>query len=151
VITPAFTPEGDRDLDRWDRLAEGLRRGGVEGFIEAHGEPPGDETMRRTLRTVLRQRLSAHAHPEAVADALQAVPRAPVFDSWSELQAISSPTVVVASRDEFDPGHPYEVGERYAAAIPGARLLSEQPGKSPLAWQGAQLSKVIADLAADGG
>jgi pimeloyl-ACP methyl ester carboxylesterase len=148
VITPAFTPEGERDLDRWDRLADGLRRGGVEGFVEAYGEPPGDEAMQKTLRTVLRQRLSAHAHPEAVADALQAVPRAPVFDSWSELQAIEAPTIVVASRDDFDPGHPFAVGERYAGAIPGAQLLTEEEGKSPLAWQGGQLSKVIADLAA---
>ena len=38
------------------------------------------------------------------------------------------PTLVVASRDEADPGHPYAVGERYAAAIPGAELLSEEPG-----------------------
>ena len=147
VITPAFTPEGDRDLERWDRLADGLRRGGVEGFVAAYGEPPGDEAMQKTLRTVLRQRLSAHEHLDAVADALQTVPRAPVFDAWEELAAITAPTVVVASRDEFDPGHPFAVGERYAGAIPGARLLTEEPGRSPLAWQGGQLSKVIADLA----
>jgi hypothetical protein len=53
----------------------------------------------------------------------------------------------VASRDEADPGHPYAVGERYAEMIPGARLLSEEPGKSPLAWQGGQLSRVIAEAA----
>jgi hypothetical protein len=56
--------------------------------------------------------------------------------------------VVVASRDEADPGHPLAVGEAYAAAIPGARLLTEEPGRSPLAWQGGQLSRVIAELAA---
>jgi dipeptidyl aminopeptidase/acylaminoacyl peptidase len=55
---------------------------------------------------------------------------------------------VVASRDEADPEHPYAVGERYAEAIPGAELRSEKPGSSPLAWQGGQLSKVIAELAA---
>jgi hypothetical protein len=54
---------------------------------------------------------------------------------------------VVASRDEADPGHPYAVGEAYAERIPAARLVSEEPGSSPLAWQGGQLSKVIAELA----
>ena len=58
------------------------------------------------------------------------------------------PTVVVASRDEVDPGHPYAVGERYAEAIPGAELRSEEPGSSPLAWQGGQVSKVISELRA---
>ena len=53
----------------------------------------------------------------------------------------------MASRDEADPGHPYAVAERYAEAIPGAELRSEEPGASPLAWQGGQLSKVIAGLA----
>jgi hypothetical protein len=60
------------------------------------------------------------------------------------------PTVVVASRDEADPGHPLAVGERYAEAIPGARLVVEEPGppaRSPIAWQGGQLSRVIAELA----
>ena len=55
---------------------------------------------------------------------------------------------MVASRDEADPEHPYATGERYAEAIPGARLESEEPGKSPLAWQGGQLSRVIAETAA---
>jgi DNA-binding transcriptional LysR family regulator len=55
--------------------------------------------------------------------------------------------VVVASRDEADPGHPLAIGEAYAAAIPGAELRTELPGRSPLAWQGGQLSRVIAELA----
>ena len=57
------------------------------------------------------------------------------------------PVTVVASRDEADPEHPYAIGERYAEAIPGAQLVSEEPGKSPLAWQGGQLSRVIAETA----
>jgi UDP-N-acetyl-D-mannosaminuronate dehydrogenase len=35
----------------------------------------------------------------------------------------------------------------YAEAIPGAELVSEEPGQSPLAWQGSRLSKVIAGVA----
>jgi hypothetical protein len=54
---------------------------------------------------------------------------------------------VVASADEPDPEHLFAVGEEYAAVIPGARLVTDEPGRSPIAWQGSQLSKVIADVA----
>ncbi|HWT24419.1 MAG TPA: alpha/beta hydrolase [Solirubrobacteraceae bacterium] len=148
LATPAYTPEGEHtDLARWDALSEGLRTGGVDGFVEAYGDPGVPERWRGTVDRVIRQRLAAHDHPEAVADALRCVPRSPVFSAWEELREIDLPTVVVPSRDEADPGHPYAVGERYAAEIPGARLVSEEPGESPLAWQGAQLSRVIAELA----
>ena len=147
LITPAFDPDRDQGLDRWDALARGLRDGGVEGFLAAYGEPRVPESFRETVRTVLRQRLSAHEHPQAVADALEQVPRSRPFESWDELGRLELPVVVVASRDEADPEHPYATGERYASAIPGARLVSEEPGKSPLAWQGGQLSRVIAEKA----
>ena len=98
---------------------------------------------------MIRQRLSLHEHPLAVADALQAVPRSRPFPSIADLAAIDAPVVVVASNDEADPEHPFEVGERYAAAIPGARLVNDPPGTSPIAWQGSQLSKVIAGVAAE--
>jgi pimeloyl-ACP methyl ester carboxylesterase len=148
LITPAFEPDGDRDLERWDALSEGLRSGGVEGFVEAYGEPRVPESFRETVLTVLRQRLSAHEHPQAVADALHEVPRSSAFGSWDELERLDLPVTVVASRDEADPQHPYATGERYADAIAGAELVTEEPGKSPLAWQGGQLSRVIAETAA---
>jgi pimeloyl-ACP methyl ester carboxylesterase len=147
VITPAFDPEAEQGYERWDALSRGLREGGVDGFIEAYGEPRVPEAFRETVKTVLRQRLSAHEHPDAVADALEQVPRSRPFESWDSLGQLDLPVVVVASRDEADPGHPYAIGERFAEAIPGARLLSEEPGKSPLAWQGGQLSRVIAEQA----
>jgi pimeloyl-ACP methyl ester carboxylesterase len=149
LATPAFDPEEDRDegLERWDALSEGLRSGGVDGFVEAYGDPQVPEQWKDTIDKVLRQRLGAHEHPDAVADALHAVPRSRPFESWDELGEIAVPTVVVASRDDADPGHPYAIGERYAEAIPGAELRSEEPGSSPLAWQGGQLSKVISELA----
>jgi pimeloyl-ACP methyl ester carboxylesterase len=149
LVTPAYTPEGEHtDLARWDRLSEGLRTGGVEGFVAAYGDPGVPDAWRDTVIKVLHQRLAAHEHPAAVADALREVPRSRVFEDWGELGELELPCVVVASRDEADPGHPYAVGERYAAAIPGAELRSEEPGASPLAWQGGQLSRVIADVAA---
>jgi len=147
IVTPAFEPGAERDLERWDALADGLRRGGVEGFVEAYGDPPVPDGYKDTVLRILHQRLGAHEHPDAVADALQAVPRAAPLGSWDDLADIEAPTVVVASRDEADPEHQYAVGRRYAEAIPGAELRSEAPGESPLAWQGGQLSKVISELA----
>jgi pimeloyl-ACP methyl ester carboxylesterase len=151
IITPAYDPDApERDFDRWDRLSRGLREGGVEGFVEAYGEPRVPEQFRDTVRTVLRQRLSAHEHPDAVADALREVPRSHAFESWEDLARLDLPVTVVASRDEADPQHPFAIGERYAEAISGAQLVSEDAGKSPLAWQGGQLSRVIAEAAQRG-
>jgi pimeloyl-ACP methyl ester carboxylesterase len=150
VITPAYDPEefGDADsLARWDALAAGLREGGVEGFVEAYGDPPTDPKWAETFDRVRRQRMAAHEHPEAVADALAAVPRSRPFEAWEDLAEVRVPAIVVASRDEPDPEHPYATAERWAEAIPGAELRSEEPGSSPLAWQGGQLSRVIGETA----
>jgi pimeloyl-ACP methyl ester carboxylesterase len=147
LITPAFDPDTHGDTyASWDRLAKGLRKGGVEGFLAAYDLDVVPERFRETVAIVLRQRLAAHDYPLAVADALQAVPRSWPFESWEELRSVGVPTVVIASRDEADPTHPLAVGERYAAAIPGAKLVVEQPGSSPIAWQGGQLSKVLIEL-----
>jgi 3-oxoadipate enol-lactonase len=150
VITPAYTDEefGDADaLARWDALAEGLRTGGVEGFVEAYGDPGVPEAWKDTVIRVIRQRLSAHEHLDALADAVQRTPRSRPFASVDALAAIEAPTVVVADRDEADPGHPLATGEAYARTIPGADLVVEEEGKSPIAWQGSQLSKIIAGVA----
>jgi pimeloyl-ACP methyl ester carboxylesterase len=149
VLTPAYDPEDRRPdaMERWDRLSKGLREGGVEGFVEAYGTPDVPEKWLETVDRVLRQRLAAHANPDALADALRAVPRSRPFEDWSDLHAIDAPTVIVASRDEVDPEHPRVTGERYAKEIPGATLVSEEEGASPLAWQGAQVSKVISEVA----
>jgi pimeloyl-ACP methyl ester carboxylesterase len=150
VVTPAYDPVDNDDPDRlarWDALAEGLRAGGVDGFVEAYGDPGVPDAWRETVVKVLHQRLSAHEHPEAVADALHAVPRSRPFATLHDLAAIEAPTVIVADRDEADPGHPLSVGEDYARVIPGAQLVVEEPGRSPIAWQGGQLSKVIAQAA----
>ena len=149
LITPAFA--GGKDdaerLARWDALSDGLRRGGIDGFVAAYGEPQVPEPWRETVIKVIRQRLSLHEHPDAVADALRAVPRSHPFHSLSDLEAIAVPTVIVASNDEADPEHPLAVGEAYARAIPGAQLVTDEPGRSPVAWQGSQLSRLIADVA----
>ncbi|HEY2260444.1 MAG TPA: alpha/beta fold hydrolase [Solirubrobacteraceae bacterium] len=151
VITPAYESDANDDparLARWDALADGLRSGGVEGFVAAYGEPDVPEQWRDTVLKVIRQRLALHEHPEALADALHVVPRSRPFGSLSELAAIDVPAIVVASADDADPGHPQAVAEQYAAAIPGAKLVTDEPGRSPIAWQGSQLSKLIAEVAA---
>lgn len=154
VITPAFE-EGAADdparLAGWDALAAGLRQGGIDGFVEAYGEPSADPRWRDTVEKVIRQRLSAHEHLGAVADALEVVPRSHPFAAVEDLRAIEAPTIVVASGDAADPGHPQAVGEAYADAIPGARLVTDPPGKSPVAWQGSQLSRLIAEVAVQSG
>jgi pimeloyl-ACP methyl ester carboxylesterase len=154
LITPAYEPSsyGEGQFAHWDALARGLREGGVDGFIRAYDLDAVPDAWRETVQTVLRQRLSAHEHPGAVADALEVVPRSRPFGEMAELEKIAVPTLVVASRDEADPEHPLAVSERYAATIPGARLAVEdagvdgQPTRSPIAWQGGQLSKLLIEL-----
>src|SRR5262249_39977154 len=116
LITPAYDPTapgGDHDARR-DSLARGLREGGVEGFLAAYDFPSGPARWRETVRRVVLQRLSAHEHPAAVADAMEALARSRPFNELGELGAIRVPTLVVASRDEVDPGHPLALAERYA-------------------------------------
>src|SRR3954467_5924802 len=144
-ITPAYDGrprEDDEDLAEWDRLAEGLERGGVDGFLEAY-DTKADERYRDTILKVTRQRLERHRHPGAVADALRVVPRSLAFEGLEELEHVEIPTLIVASGDEADPGHSYAIAEAYAERLPNARLVTEEEGKSPLAWQGARLFKAI--------
>ena len=152
LITPAYDPDTqmtapEDEFAASDALAQGLRLGGVEGFLAAYDFTPMPDAWRATVEKVVHQRLSAHDHPEAVADALAVVPRSRPFERFEELAAIEAPTVVIASRDEADLGHPLAVGERYAQTIPGASLLVEDPGRSPLAWQGGRVSRALLDLA----
>ena len=152
VITPAYSGPAGIDQGRFarrDAMAAGLREGGIEGFIEAYGDPGvGSKQLSDTVLTVMRQRLALHAHPEALADALQAVTRSAPFGEIAELGGLKMPMAVVGSNDTADPDHPFAVAQAYAAAIPGAELISDLPGSSPVAWQGSQLSRVIAEVAA---
>ena len=153
LITPAYDPGASTAPDAysgWDGLAQGLREGGVDGFARAqvrmHALDAVPERWRETVEKVLRQRLAAHEHPLAVADALEAVPRSRPFESMEQVGEIAVPTIVIASRDEADPSHPLAIAERYATAIGGARLIVEEPGGSPMAWQGGRVSKALAKL-----
>jgi hypothetical protein len=135
-------------LAGWDRLAERLERGGVDGFMQAYDRGL-DPAWRETILRFTRQRMLAHRHPHAVARALREVPRSKPFEAMSELEFCDVPTLVVASHDAADPGHPYAVAAAYAERLPQARLTSEAEGESPLAWQGGRMSREIASFCAE--
>ena len=88
--------------------------------------------------------MERHEHPDAVAEALRAVPRSSAWEGMEPLGQISVPTLIVASRDEADPTHPRALAEEYARLIPGAELVMEDEGQAPLAWQGGRLSQAVA-------
>jgi len=140
-------PASEESLAYWDRLADGLAQGGVDGFMaayEASMEVPPD--WQGTVLRINRERMERHRHPEAVAQALHQVPRSVPFEGLEELETLDVPTLVVASYDDADPGHPYAIAEAWAERLPAGELISEEPGKSPLAWQGGRLSRAIADF-----
>jgi pimeloyl-ACP methyl ester carboxylesterase len=145
VIGPVYLGAAveEATLEYWDRLADGLERGGVDGFIAAYDHDL-DPAWRETILRITRDRLDRHRHPEAVAEALREVPRSRPFEDLSELEFLDLPALVVASHDDADPGHPYAVAEAWAQRLPRATLVSEDPGASPLAWQGGRLSREIA-------
>jgi 3-oxoadipate enol-lactonase len=140
-------PPSEGSLAGWDALADGLERGGVEGWLKAYEAGGLDPQWRETLLRIARERISRHRHPESLAIALREVPRSLPYDGLGPLEGIDVPTLVVASHDVADPGHPYETAQRIAATIPGAELISEAEGESPLAWQGGKLSRAIESFA----
>lgn len=151
AITPGFDPVEYADpqrLERWDALSDALRSGGIEAFAEAFGVQRMPVAWRETVGRALRQRMAAHEHLDAVADALRAVPRSAPFADLHALETIECPALVVGSRDEADPGHPLELAVRYAELLPRGRLAVEEDGRSPLAWQGGRVSKLIAEVTA---
>jgi pimeloyl-ACP methyl ester carboxylesterase len=146
-ITPAYTGyarTGDVDGDAWERMASELEAGGVDAFVEV--AQPGDlpERWREIAREATRQRMERHEHPSAVAAALREVPRSVAFKGLEPLASLDVPVLVVGSRDEADRLHPLGVAQEYVRKLPHAELAVEDRGSSPLAWQGARLSGVIA-------
>ncbi|HEV2775243.1 MAG TPA: alpha/beta hydrolase [Solirubrobacteraceae bacterium] len=151
VITPGFDPVEFADparLARWDALSDALRDGGIEAFVDAFGVQRIPEQWRETVGRALRQRMAVHEHLDAVAEALRRVPRSAPFADLHALEEIECPAIVIGSRDEADPGHPLELARLYAELLPAGRLVVEDEGSSPLAWQGARVSKLIQDVAA---
>lgn len=146
LIGPTFTGEISPDaLTYWDGLAAALESDGVDGFVAYIDREQGiDPAWRDSVLGFTRSRIELHRHPEALVAALREVPRSRPFDSLAQLEGLKMPTLVVASHDEADPGHPYATAAAYADRIPKAELVSEGEGESPLAWQGGRLSRQLA-------
>jgi 3-oxoadipate enol-lactonase len=145
-VTPAYSGRpNEHALAEWEALADGLDAGGVDGFLEAY-DPGADPAFHESILRFTRQRLERHRYPRAVADALRVVPRSTAWEGLEPLERLDLPVLVVGSRDEADPGHPLQVAEAYAERLPRADLLVEEEGKSPIAWQGAQLSRTIGEF-----
>lgn len=151
LIGPTYTGEiGPDSLGYWDGFANALAADGVDGFVAYVGEKQGiDPRWRDSVARFTRERMLRQRHPEALVEALREVPRSRPFESLGELGSVDVPALVVASNDDADPGHPYEAAAAYAEALPQGELLSEDPGESPLAWQGGKLSRALAAFYAE--
>jgi len=137
-------------LEYWDGLAAALETGGVDGFLDYLDREQGiDPAWRDSVLRFTRERMLQHRHLDAVVEALRQVPRSRPFGTMAELESLQVPTLVVASHDAADPGHPRQVAEAYVEHLPRARLTSEAEGESPLAWQGGRLSREIAAFCAE--
>jgi pimeloyl-ACP methyl ester carboxylesterase len=151
IIGPTYTGEiSAESLAYWDGLATALEAGGIDGFVEYLKRESGtDEAWRDSVGRISAERMALHGDPAGLARALRETPASRPFASLEDLAGLDVPALVVASHDEADPGHPYAVAEAYAAALPRARLISEDDGQSPLAWQGGRLSREIALFAVE--
>ncbi len=151
VIGPVYAGEAEPpSLLYWDGLAGALAEGGVDGFVSyVDSEQRIDPAWRQAVLRFTRARMLLHRHLDAVVDALREVPRSRPFGGMEELERLQVPALVVASHDAADPGHPYAVAAAYAERLPRARLISEDEGDSPLAWQGGKLSRELAVFYAD--
>ena len=151
VIGPVYAGTVEpASLDYWDGLAAALETDGIEGFLAYLDERQGiDPRWRDSVLRFTRERLQAQEHPEALVAALREVPRSRPFGSVAELGGLEVPALVVASNDDADPGHPHAAAAAYAEALPRARLIAEEPGESPLAWQGGRLSRALAGFYAE--
>jgi 3-oxoadipate enol-lactonase len=148
VIGPVYLGEiPPSSLAYWDGLAAALEEGGVDGFVAYIDRNQSiDPAWRDSVLGFTRARMLLHRHPEALVAALREVPRSRPFGSPAELERLGLPALVVASHDDPDPGHPYAAAAAYAERLPQARLVSEEEGQSPLAWQGGRLSRELADF-----
>ncbi len=147
-ITPAYTGyarTGDADGETWAKLADALDDG-IDRFLEV--AQPGDlpERWREVAREATRQRMERHADLASVGQALREVPSSVAWKGLEPLSRLEVPVLVVGSQDDSDWLHPLGVAEEYCRKLPNCELVVEDRGDSPLAWQGARLSNLIADF-----
>jgi pimeloyl-ACP methyl ester carboxylesterase len=147
-ITPAYTGyarTGDLDGELWEKLATALGQG-IDEFVEFAQPQDIPERWREVAREATRQRMERHEQLGAVAQALREVPSSVAWKGLEPLAQLDVPVLIVGSQDDVDTLHPLGVAEEYRRKLPNAELVVEDRGDSPLAWQGARLSNVIADF-----
>ena len=154
VITPAYDPAELDDPERAGPLGRAGRRACAAAASRASSPPTATRACprrwRETVVTVLRQRLARPRAPRGRGrrargrPALAPVRRDRRARGHRRRRPSSSPT---ATRPT--PAIRWPWGRPTPRAIPGARLVVEEEGRSPIAWQGGQLSKAIAGLAAE--
>ena len=82
-------PAPDEALAHWDRLADGLERGGVEGFMaRLRGRPAVSAEFEQTVLRFTRERMGLHRDPVALARAIREVPRSVPFEGMVELESL---------------------------------------------------------------
>ena len=89
------------------------------------------EKWRETAKEATIQRMEAHTDLEAVANAMRVVPWSTAFEGMEQLEDLDIPTLVVASRDEADGLHPYDVAVEYSERLPERRAAGG--GRGPVA------------------
>ena len=147
-ITPAYTGyarTGDVDGESWEKLATALDSG-IDEFLEVAQPGKLPERWRKVAREATRQRMERHGDLRAVAQALREVPSSIAWKGLGALSDLDVPVLVIGSQDDSDWLHPLGVAEEYCRKLPNGELVVEDKGESPLAWQGARLSHVIADF-----
>jgi 3-oxoadipate enol-lactonase len=128
---PGFGPRSPRAVERAEGVARALAGGDFEGAVARITEglsPPRAKAWREALLSDWRRYDPARLGPN-LARAFRATTRWKVADRWpDDLRALAVPTRILAVRG--DPGHPYEVAEAMARAIPDARLVPRVPSLS---------------------
>jgi pimeloyl-ACP methyl ester carboxylesterase len=153
IVSPAYDPfdhPGKENLTEAVALAAGVRAGGAAGFVAATRHPAGlprDAATVAAAEVLTRRSFERHAHPEAIADALECSLRSRPFATLDELAAIDAPTLVVGTEDDLDKRHPLALARTYAEALPGCEFVVGEAGRPPLSWGGRRLMALIADFA----
>jgi pimeloyl-ACP methyl ester carboxylesterase len=147
-VTPAYTGyarTSDVEGEVWEQLANALE-GGVDEFVNVAQPQDLPDRWREVAREATRQRMERHEHLDAVGQALREIPHSVAWKGLEPLSSLEVPVLIVGSQDDADSLHPFGVAEEYSRKLPNAELVVEDKGDSPLAWQGARLSNVIADF-----
>ena len=147
VVTPAHLgrpSRGPRPLGRPGRGAPARRSGRLPGGPRApHAwASAGARRCGRSSASGWSGTPTPRPWPTRCA-ASRAPPRS---TGWSALDGLAVPALVVGSRDEVDPDHPLARGRGVRRRIPGARLVVEDEGESPIAWRGGVLSREVLAL-----